>query len=183
MEFIIIQRKSINEDACKAKKKNGETTFDERPSRICFFNVLCFVAIGSFTADGGLLQPTVGVKTTPQMTRFRDAKVCSNWLQVKIDDHTIQSDYNCISGLQNPEGKKSVLLVLRLHDCKDVAASLVLPVAAAAIQPFASFTPFVVRYLLGLLTMDIGDKTYPALDLIGFPERGEVEDPSFGLGS
>ena len=50
-----------------------------------------------------------GVKTTPQMTRFRDAKVCNNWLQMKIDDHRIQSDYKCVSGLQNPEGKNSTL--------------------------------------------------------------------------
>ena len=35
------------------------------------FIVLCFVAIGSFTADGGLLQQAGGVKTTPQKTRFR----------------------------------------------------------------------------------------------------------------
>ena len=34
------------------------------------FIVLYFVAIGSFTADGGLLQPTVCVKTTPQKTAF-----------------------------------------------------------------------------------------------------------------
>ena len=27
------------------------------------------------------------------MTRFRDAKVCNNWLQIRIDDHRIQSDY------------------------------------------------------------------------------------------
>ena len=31
------------------------------------------------------------------------------WLQIRIDDHRIQSDYKCKSGLQNPEGKKSVL--------------------------------------------------------------------------
>ena len=35
-----------------------------------------------------------GVKTTPQMTRFRDAKVCNNLVTDKIDDHRIQSDYN-----------------------------------------------------------------------------------------
>ena len=35
------------------------------------FIVLYCVAIGSFTADGGLLQPTVSVKTAPQKTRFR----------------------------------------------------------------------------------------------------------------
>ena len=33
------------------------------------------------------------VNTTPQMTRFRGAKVCNKWLQVRIDDHRIQSDY------------------------------------------------------------------------------------------
>ena len=49
------------------------------------------------------------------MTRFRDAKVCHNWLQMRIDDHRIQSDYMYKSELQNPEGKKSVLLVLRLR--------------------------------------------------------------------
>ena len=27
------------------------------------------------------------------MTRFRDAKECNNWLQIRIDDHRIQSDY------------------------------------------------------------------------------------------
>ena len=44
-------------------------------------------------------------KTTPQMTRFRDGKVFNNWLQKKIDDHRIQSDYKCKSRLQNSEGK------------------------------------------------------------------------------
>ena len=52
---------------------------------------------------------TEAVNTRPQMTRFRDAKVCNNWLQMKIDDHRIQSDYKCISGLQNPKGKNSTL--------------------------------------------------------------------------
>ena len=49
------------------------------------------------------------VKTTPQMTRFRDAKVCNNLATDEIDDHRIQSDYKCISGLQNPKGKNSTL--------------------------------------------------------------------------
>ena len=40
-----------------------------------FTNSIYFVRVGSFTADGCLLLPTVGVKTTPQMTRFRDASV------------------------------------------------------------------------------------------------------------
>ena len=33
------------------------------------------------------------VNTTPQITRFRGTKVCSKWLQERIDDHNIQS--NC----------------------------------------------------------------------------------------
>ena len=49
------------------------------------------------------------VKTTPQMTRFRDAKVCNNLVTDEIDDHRIQSDYKCTIGLQNPEGKNSTL--------------------------------------------------------------------------
>ena len=49
------------------------------------------------------------VKTTPQITRFHDAKVCNNWPQMRIDDHRIQSDYKYKSELQNPEGKTSVL--------------------------------------------------------------------------
>ena len=43
------------------------------------------------------------------MTRFHDAKVLNDWLQIRIDDHRIQSDYKYKSELQNPEGKKSVL--------------------------------------------------------------------------
>ena len=62
------------------------------------FIVLYFVAIGSFTADGGLLQPTGCVKTTPQKTVFRSVNLykefayrskLSKWLQqqeLKIDD-------------------------------------------------------------------------------------------------
>ena len=40
------------------------------------------------------------VNTTPQMTRFRGAKVCSKWLQEGIDDRNIQSDYKCTNGLK-----------------------------------------------------------------------------------
>ena len=39
-------------------------------------------------------------RQTPQMTRFRDAKVCHNWLQIRIDDQSIQSDYKYRSGLK-----------------------------------------------------------------------------------
>ena len=53
---------------------------------------------------------TRSVKTTPQMTRFRHAKVCNNWLQIRIDDHRIQSDYKHKSELQ-----RNLYLVLRLR--------------------------------------------------------------------
>ena len=49
------------------------------------------------------------MKATPQMTRFRDAKVCKNLVTDEIDDHRIQSDYKCAIGLQYPEGKNSTL--------------------------------------------------------------------------
>ena len=51
-----------------------DKTSDERLSRISFH----FVAIGSFTADGGLLQPTGSVKTTPRRTRFRSVNSARN---------------------------------------------------------------------------------------------------------
>ena len=47
-----------------------------------FFIVLYFVAIGSFTADGGLLQPTVCVDNTSK-TRFRSANLQGIRVQVK----------------------------------------------------------------------------------------------------
>ena len=68
--------------------------------RVCLSSVYWFGEPANFY--------TCCVKTTPQMTRFLDAKVCSNWLQIRIDDHRIQSDFKYKSELQNPEGKKSV---------------------------------------------------------------------------
>ena len=67
------------------RSDNGETrcvpywdkTSDEQLSLV--FVVLYFVAIGSFTVDGGLLQPTECVKTTPQKTRWRDVKYARFW--------------------------------------------------------------------------------------------------------
>ena len=41
------------------------------------------------------------------MIRFRDVKVCKNWVTDVIDDHKIQSDYKCTVRLQYPEGKNS----------------------------------------------------------------------------
>ena len=75
MVFIRIQRKSMKEDACKGLRSNGATRcpqiFCENFRRMAFTSLFYFVAGRSFTADGGLLQPTVGVKTTPRKTRFR----------------------------------------------------------------------------------------------------------------
>ena len=81
----------------------------------CIFQcvVILFGALGWVFGFPRSLSP-VGVKASPQMTRFRDAKVCNNWLQMKIDDHRIQSDNKCKSGLQHPEGK-TLHLVLRLR--------------------------------------------------------------------
>ena len=42
--------------------------------------------LGDETINSGLSH---SVNTTPEMTRFRGAKVCSKWLQERIDDHTI----------------------------------------------------------------------------------------------
>ena len=80
-----------------------------KPPKMACKNSIHFVTDGSFTDDGGLLQPTGGVKTTRQMTRFREAKVCNNLATDGIDDHRIQSDYKCTIGLQYPEGKNSTL--------------------------------------------------------------------------
>ena len=86
MVFLRVQRKSMKEDACTDL---WAKTSDERLSRI-FLIVLSFVADRSFTADGGLLQPTGSAKTTPQKTRFRSVnstrnlRTCqklSKWLQ------------------------------------------------------------------------------------------------------
>ena len=56
-----------------------------------------------------MLRLIVQTKTTPQMTRFRDIKLCNNLVTDEIDDHSIQSDYKCTIGLQYPEGKNSTL--------------------------------------------------------------------------
>ena len=67
-----------------------------------------------------MLVPTC-VNTTPQMTRSRGAKVCSEWLQERIDDHSIQSDHKCTIGLKVQKWEFINWLCLRgdvarLHD-------------------------------------------------------------------
>ena len=53
------------------------------------------------------------------MTRFRGAKVCSKWLQERIDDHSIESDYKCTTGLKVQKWEFSkwyYVCVVTLHD-------------------------------------------------------------------
>ena len=56
------------------------------------------------------------VNTTPQMTRFRGAKVCNKWLQERIDDHRIQSDYKYKSELQKEFSTWYYVCVVTLYD-------------------------------------------------------------------
>ena len=62
------------------------------------------------------------VNTTPQMTRFRGAKVCIKWLQERIDDHNIQSAYKCTIRLKVLKTEFNIGMlclpddVARLHD-------------------------------------------------------------------
>ena len=52
------------------------------------------------------------VNTTPQMTRFRGAKVCRKWQQERNDDHNIQSDYKNKSGLQSENSVNGIVSAL-----------------------------------------------------------------------
>ena len=65
--------------------KTAEDGFQE-------FNFFC--ESWSCTADGGLLLSTGGVKTTPQMTLFRDVQQAIIMATVSIDDDKIKSDYD-----------------------------------------------------------------------------------------
>ena len=41
--------------------------------------------LGAYASDTSpVVAPPLCVNTTPQMTRFRDGKVCNNWLQMKL---------------------------------------------------------------------------------------------------
>ena len=58
--------------------------FGENLRRKAFKNSFYFVTARSFTAEGGLLHPTGGVKTTPQKTRFRDVKYARFVIQIEL---------------------------------------------------------------------------------------------------
>ena len=65
--------------------------------------------------EGGALR----VCTTPQMACFRGSKVCSKWLQERIDHHCIQSDNKFAIGLKVRIQFGTLCLrgdVARLHD-------------------------------------------------------------------
>ena len=49
------------------------------------FIVLYVVAIGSFTVDDNLFQPTEGVKTTPQKKRFRSVNLCKEFAHRSVN--------------------------------------------------------------------------------------------------
>ena len=116
----------LTSEECKAPKILRSSC---TPRRHCerWFWILCSIywtRIISITNDSGkshgyhvqiarLRRRSSGrsicAQTTPQMTRFRDVKVCKILVTDEIDDHRIQSDYKYTNGLQNPEGKNSAL--------------------------------------------------------------------------
>ena len=60
------------------------------------FMVLYSVAIGSFTADGGLLQPTGCVKATPRKTRFRSVNLYKEFAyRSKMSKWSQRQQLNC----------------------------------------------------------------------------------------
>ena len=61
------------------------------------------------------------VKITPQMTRFRDVKVCNSLGTDEIDDHRIQSDYNmnCNTHRRKELYTWYCVCVVKTHDTSD----------------------------------------------------------------
>ena len=93
--FTRIQRKSRKRREAKVCDRTGQPvvcrilakTSDEWVS-------FCFVPYRSFITDGGLLQSTGVVKTTPQKTRFLHVKNARIWDTDRVDDDRTQSDCN-----------------------------------------------------------------------------------------
>ena len=94
---VFLKNHKVKEEARKVLRMNGKTrllTLLCRKQKIPFKNSIYFVKDRSCTTDGGLLLPTGGVKTTSQMTRFRDVQQAIIMATVWIDDDKIKSDYD-----------------------------------------------------------------------------------------
>ena len=92
-------------------------------SQKTLMNSIYFVADWSFTADGGLLYPTGGVKTTHQMTCFPDASVCNNLAtdEMAIAEYSLTTNTKANYKIHKA---RNLYLVLRLrgeteHDTND----------------------------------------------------------------
>ena len=81
--MVRIQRKSRKRRQAKVYDRTGQPvvhrTLAKTSDKMAFMNSFYSVTDRSFAADGGLLKPTVCVKTTPQKTRFRDVKYARIW--------------------------------------------------------------------------------------------------------
>ena len=110
--LLTIQK--VKKEANQILSERGREHLGENLTRMAFTNsIYCYRWIvhswRRFNVTDG------GVKTTPQMTRFRDAKVCNNLVTGEIDDHRIQSDYKCTIGQQKTQKERTLHLVLRLR--------------------------------------------------------------------
>ena len=95
---VILKIQKDKEEASKVLRMNGETRLltllCRKQQKMALKNSIYSVKNRSRTTDGGLLLPTGGVKTTPQMTRFRDVQQAIIMATKWIDDDKIKSDYD-----------------------------------------------------------------------------------------
>ena len=88
--FLVVFLKIISQgrstQSLANERKDRLLTLLCRKQKIPFKNSIYFVKDRSCTTDGGLLLPTGGVKTTSQMTRFRDVQQAIIMATVWIDD-------------------------------------------------------------------------------------------------
>ena len=106
--FVIERGNPLSTDLLVKRQTNG------------FHEFILFVAVRLFTADGGLLQPTGGVKTTPQKTLFalwissRNPRTGQNWVIGHSDNqnwlHEVQSEtQQCVKWPEIPGKSVSVV--------------------------------------------------------------------------
>ena len=88
----------VKEEASKVLGMDGETRywqyFDENLQKMAFKNSIYFVIQIDRLQLTAVYCDRRGVKTTPQMTRFRDVQQAIIMATVWIDDDKIKSDYN-----------------------------------------------------------------------------------------